>query len=322
MESLKLLYRTGMMLACIVFFLWATCCAHAFQATAPAPPTLEERIAGDLEVINAAARTEIDARSLGRLWAHLALDYEDAAEFAKAEEAYNRSLQILEHAPDSAKDFATALENLGSLYLAMHNDDEAERCRKRAQVAFEKIGDAAEIAMGKALLAEAYLGEHKFKEAQKASAEAYAAMAALKDADSGQIVSALITLTFASCMRGQCAYALERAREAKLRAMAAFPADSLLVAETRSALGYAEWKTGMNDAADEEMRESIRILRERTTPGHPYLRGVLAQYHAYLKDTHRTAEADEIAREEQALGGATPSVCANCTVSTYSLRGH
>jgi tetratricopeptide (TPR) repeat protein len=320
MGSLRLLFRTGLTLACLALLLLATCRARALQENAIASATLERRIADDEGLIKSSELTEIDQRSLGRLWARLALDYEDAGKFSEAEAAYNRSLQIFEHAPDGMKDFGLSLENLGSLYLAMRKPDEAEKCRRRAQATFESIGDKRSIAWGEALLAEVYLGKHKFKEAQRMATEAYDAMVALEENDASLRVSALITVIYASCMHGQCAYAVDRGLEAKQLVLSAFPADSLLVAEVRAALGYAAWKTGMNDAADEEMRESIRILKVKTTPGHPYLLGAMAQYQSYLKEMHRTAEADEIAKQEQALRKGTTTGCLNCTVSVYSLR--
>lgn len=322
METLRLLCRTWLSLACLVLLLWATCRARAFQVSAPAPPTLEKRIAQDMELIEVGERTGLDPQSMGRLWTRLALAYEDAAEFSKSEAAYNHALQLFEHTPNAAKDYAWSLENLGSLYLAMHNDDEAERCRRRAQSALEAIGDKLDVAWGKALLAEVYIGKHKYKEAQQTASEAYDVMVALKSRDSRQLVATLITLTYSSCMHRQCTYAVQRGQEAKSLALAAFPADSLLTGEVRSALGYAEWKAGMRDAADEEMRESIRIMKKQTTPGHPYLLGVMTQYRNYLKDVHRTAEANEIAREEEALTNRPPNACASCTVSVYSLLAH
>jgi tetratricopeptide (TPR) repeat protein len=320
MATTAVLCWRGFRLVCFASVAIVTSRAFAFQASMPVPPELEQRIAQDLDLTKVGERTGVEPLSLGRLWAHLAVDYEEAAEFAKAEAAYNRALQIFERTPDAAKDYAIALDNLGSLYLASHNDEAAEKCRRRALAAREGVGDRLEIARGKALLAEVYLARRKYKEAQQTAAEAYDAMVGAKDPDSSELVSTLITLTFSSSMHGQHAYAVERGREAESLALAALPADSLLTGEVRMALGYAEWKAGMADGPDEEMREGVRILRKWVTPGHPYLLGAMTQYRNYLKDAHRAAEAKEIAEEEKALMSNPPNTCANCTVSVYGLR--
>ncbi|WP_263366781.1 tetratricopeptide repeat protein [Edaphobacter bradus] len=300
--------------------MWLTCRADAFQSGGLGSLTLEQRVARENQLIRAGERSGLDPLNLGRLWGHLASDYEDEAEFEKAEAAYNHALQLFEHLPAGAKDYVVALGNLGSLYLLTHRNDEAMRCRKRALAAREAMGDKLEIARGKELLAEVYLAEHKYKEARQTAEEAYDSMVALKDSNSSELVATLITLTYSSCMRGQCAYAVDRGREAKSLALSAPEADSLPLGEARMALGYAEWKAGMKDDPDAEMREGIRILRRWMTPGHPYVLGAMRQYSKYLNETHRTVEAKEVAEEEKRMNTAQQYTCANCTVSVYGLR--
>jgi len=253
------------------------------------------------------------------LWGHLAEEYEDDGQFEKSEDAYNHALELLERSPDTSKEYAVALDNLGSLYIVWHKSDAAERCRGRALKLREATGDPLEIARGKSLMSEVYLMEHKFKEAERTAAEAFDAMVSLRETDS-EIIATLITLTFASAMHGQHAYAVERGREAKSLALSRLPADSLLTGEVRMALGYAEWKAGIAAGPDEEMREGVRILRKWATPGHPSITGALTMYANYLRETHRKDEAREVAEEAKALTTKPTNGCVNCTVSVYGLR--
>ena|ERR1700758_2957190 len=126
---------------------------------------LQEKIAQQTAKIRVGERSGVDGLTLGRMWDHLAEYCEDAGEFDKAESAYNHALQLLGQSPAMAKEYAAALDNLGSLYVAMHNNDAAEKARGHALAVLEATGDKVLIARGKSLLAEVYLSERKYKDA-------------------------------------------------------------------------------------------------------------------------------------------------------------
>ena len=79
--------------------------------------TSQERIAHSLESIRAAEQNDLPKAEQGILWEQLALQYHVATDFQKAEDAYLRSLHLLKRAPASRADYASALDNLASLYL-------------------------------------------------------------------------------------------------------------------------------------------------------------------------------------------------------------
>jgi tetratricopeptide (TPR) repeat protein len=293
--------------------------AQALQV-APAGVSLEQRVAQDQDTIRAGEHEHMDPLKLGRLWAHLAVDYEDAAEFSKSENAYNRALKLFQATPEGAKDYAIALGNLGSLYLASGDFDAAERCRRQSMALREAAGDRLEIARGESHIAEVSLAKHHFKDAARESSMAYREMVEVKDSDASDLVSTLVTMTFASCMNKQCGEAVAHGREAVSLARESFPANSLPMGEAQMALGYAEWKTGLKDDADRDMREGIAALRAWMTPGHPYFLGAMRQYRLYLDQTHRKREAQQIAAEEKRFETAPANACSNCTISAYSLR--
>ena len=315
-----LVYRIGLALVGLTLLFGSTRHAIALQASA-GESTLAEKIGRDLQVIHAGEFQKLPPLGMGRLWARLASDYEQAGEFAKSESAYNRTLELLDKAPNAILEYAAALDNLGRLYLAEGNFDAAEVCRKRSYAIREKTGDVLAIARGKWTLAEVDMAKNRFKEAQKRASEAYAAMVAQNDPFVSERVSTLTLLSIASCKNNQCALGLESGREAKRLALAELPVDHFMLGEALIWLGYAEWKTGLKDEAGEDLREGVRIQRERVTPGHPYLLHALTVYSDYLKDVHRAAEADEIAKEEKALRSKPTLTCANCTVSVYGLLG-
>lgn len=295
------------------------CATDAGQKAAPEQQQLERSIAQEIEAARVLEQRGAEPLKLGRLWAKLASDYEDEMAYAKSESAYNRALRYLEGSPGKI-DYAIVLANLGSLYLMSGDFDSAEKCRKRSLEVRQELGDKLEIARGKMNLAEAELGRRKYKEAERESLEAYHEMISLKDPNTAEVVSTLTMSVYGECSRVACANGMEHARTAWSLARGAFADVSLPVAQAHLALGFAEWKTGIKDGPDAEMRAGIDTMKALMPHGHPYVLGALQQYGAYLNSVSRKPEAQEIALEVAQLKGGVHDDCTNCTVSVYGLR--
>jgi len=290
-----------------------------FQAAANSS-SLDQRIAQKMALIRDGEKRGLEPLKLGRLWAHLASDYLDAMELPKSEAAFNRALGLLEPLPGAQKDYAIVLNGLGSLYVMSGKFDESERCRKRALAMGETTGDKLEVARDKALLAEVYLARHKYKAAHREAIESYTEMVALENPNISEVISALVSLIFAECFRGECASALEHARQALVLTRSTFAADSLEAGQAHLALGFAEWKTGTKDSPEDEMRAGIEIMKARTSLRHPYTLSALEQYRRYLVSVHRKQEARKIAQELAQFEAAHPPACSSCTMSVYGLQ--
>lgn len=293
--------------------------ARALQAV-EVPASLEQRVAHEKELVHEGEKAGMDSLRMGRLWAKLASDYEDAGAYVQAEDAYNRALKLFVSLPVGAAEYAVTLDNLGSMYVLKGELNAAAECRKRSMAVREAAGDKLEIARGWAHLAEISLAMHRSKEAEAEASKAYQQMVAVNDPVAEDFVSALITLTYASSFNQEHAEALDYGSAALSRARKAFAADSLQVGGAQVAIGYAEWKAGKKDDADRDMHAGVEALRSWTTSGHPYVLAALRQYSAFLEQTHRKREAKQIAEEEKKLEVATTAACSNCTVSVYGLR--
>ena len=159
---------------------------------------------------------------------------------------------------------------------------------------------------------------HKYKESRREALEAYQEMAALKDIGTDNLLSALLTLSYVVCTHGSCDGSLQYAQKAWSLVTDLFPLDSTQAGLAHMALGYAEWRAGMTDVPDREMREGLKILKMRLPTGHPYVISALEQYREFLSASQREAEAEEIAQEKAQLQGVRS--CANYTVSVQGLR--
>jgi tetratricopeptide (TPR) repeat protein len=281
--------------------------------------SVEQQIAQEITLIRDGERDGLEPLKMGRLWAHVGIDYEDEAEFAKAESAYNHSLRILEALPSGMADYANVLDNLGSMYLMVGNLAEAERCSRNSLSVRERMGDKLQIARGEWHLAEVELGRHRAKEAQQRSPEAYNEMVALKDPETTDRASALITLTYAECFQSCGDDGIAHAKQSIALARSATPSDPIVIGQALQALGYAEWKAGIEKVPDQEMRESIAIFKEQNDRGRAYALGAMQQYRRYLEATHRGPEAKQLALEEEQFSRQRGK-CPNCTISVYGLQ--
>jgi tetratricopeptide (TPR) repeat protein len=289
----------------------------ASQRNTPAN-SLEQRIAQELALIRYGEQDGLDPMRLGRLWAHLAIDYQDEAEFTKAESAYNHSLRILKLLPAGQADYANVLDNLGSMYLMQANPAEAERCSRNSLAVREKIGDKLQVARGRWHLAEVEFGRQRAKEARMDALEAYNEMVELKDPQTRDLVSALITLVYAECSHDGCMDGITHANRSLALARGAKPEDAIGIGQALLALGYAEWKSGMRDGPELAMRQSIGIFKAQKSGGRIYALRAMEQYRSYLDANRRGPEARQVALEQEQLKKQS-SYCLNCTVSVYGL---
>jgi hypothetical protein len=92
-----------------------------------------------------------------------------------------------------------------------------------------------------------------------------------------------------------------------------------MVGQALQALGYADWKAGIEKAPEQEMRESIAIFKELNDRGRAYALGAMQQYRRYLEETHRGPEAKQVALEAEQFSKQRGK-CPNCTVSVYGLQ--
>ena len=300
------------------------CCLALVMGTGAVAQTnagLSEKIAGELERIHGGEQGQLTPRQLGALWNMVAIDYQNAMELSRAEDAYGRSLRILAPIPAAAADYAAVLDNLGSLYIFMRRLSEAEACRKKALAQRQTQGNALDIALSEKQLAEVSLARHRFKDAEGEAAEAVRMMDADPlHADNFYVVSSLLMLAYARCLRNDCGEGVKAAERAVMLAGTEFAPQSLALGHALVALGFAKGRLGEAREADAMMLQGIQILKLHLVASDPRLLDALLQYRNFLARVHRKAEAKQVEREVASLRDQHPS-CNGCTVSVKTLSG-
>jgi tetratricopeptide (TPR) repeat protein len=294
-------------------------CVAGAQTSEPQSASAQVRIARDLELIQIAEQQQRPNAERGALWARVASEYQYAAEFLKAEDAYNKALHLLKSAPAAKAEYAATLEGLATLYLIYSRVDEAESVRKQALAVREKLGDSSAIGLSQIHLANVAIARRQFKKAERLSLLGMQEMESSSNPPRAGILSGLITVTYAHCLRGHCAEGLTSAQQALAVANSRFEPGSAAAGFALETLGFAEWKTGDVQEGEKAMLRGIQILRTKLVPADPRLGGALKQYQAYLIAANRRVEAQEINEEVERMNSQTGIFCSTCTVSVDGL---
>jgi tetratricopeptide (TPR) repeat protein len=277
------------------------------------------RIAKDLELIRSAEQEHLSQAQRGTLWAHLALEYHGATEFSKAEDAYNRSLQLLKTALSARAEYASTLDDLASLYMIYGRLDDAESARQQALRVRQSLGNPSDVGVSQVHLADIALARHKFKQAERLALQGMQGMESSASPPTTGLLSAFITISYARCLRGHCGEGLISAQQAVAFANANFGSESAAAGFALETLGFAEWKTGAKQDGEKAMLQAIQILRTRMAPADPRLAGAMLQYRAYLVETNRQAEAQEIHEQVARMTSQAGIFCRGCVVSANTL---
>jgi len=282
---------------------------------------LRDRIAIEVKWIEDAPHQHTTDAQLGRLWAHLAFDYQDEGGVQLSEEAYSHAIALLQTDPSARGDYATALDSLGSLYLETNRMKESENCKNKALAVREALGDQLGAAQIRTQLAAVLFNLHKFKEAEQQALTALQVVREQQNPNPIDIAATLLPLSYARCLQNRCQEGLADASQAVdiVRTATLQPGTAWLVGAAWLTLGFAQWKTGVDADAENSMRESLRIFRSQTGLPHALLLRAHAQYSDHLKAMHRKAEAHQLGDEIARLTNEQTLACKNCTIDVRAL---
>jgi hypothetical protein len=284
------------------------------QVTEPSPATsftLQQTIANEVQQIKADTDQQRSDDHLGFLWARLASDYRQAGDFPASEGAYLQALRLLDHGPTAARrNYATTLDNFAMLYGSYERFDDAEKYLKRALEVRKEVGIPLDQARTEQHMSEIDLYRRNYKEAENRAARALQIMLDQNDPNRLDIIAALNSLTYARCLRGHCEEGVLDALRSLDIARTAFGEDSVGTACALLAVGFAEWRLGRLDAADETMHKAVNMMKAHLDPNSKTVMLAMRQYRDYLKSVHRDTEADGIERDIAA--SARGPACKNC----------
>jgi tetratricopeptide (TPR) repeat protein len=289
-----------------------------------------------LDLLHRTQQAKPSPARLGYAWALLASSYQRSGETDAALRAYGQALPLLARGPDSQANYATALDNMGEVYLEMGDVTEAERVRQKAFDIRSEMDNPVDLARSHQHLAETFLAEHRYGPAQEHAAAAAAMLVASTEPvysgvfpargsqassrPGNTLVAAYITLAYAQCEQTALAACLRSAHTADELASQNFAPVSLERAHADMALAFAVWKNGDTETADRLYQGGLAMMKTVLGERHPVAVTSMLEYRDFLRGTHQNAKATVLDRSiESAQAMRRRTACARCTVSVAAL---
>jgi tetratricopeptide (TPR) repeat protein len=300
----------------------AVCPSQVPEPPRTAPPTLQETITREAQQIKSETDQHRSDDHLGFLWSRLASDYRQAGDFAASESAYLKALGLLDHGPVARRNYATTLDNFAMLYVSYERFDDAEKYLKRALEVRKEVGIPLDQARTEQHMSEIDLFRRNYKEAENRAARALQTMLDQNDPNRLDIIAALNSLTYARCLRGHCEQGAQDALRSLDIARSTFGEDSVGTACALLAVGFAEWRLGRLEVAEETMRKAVNMLKAHLSPDSKTVLLAMRQYRDYLKSVHRDRDAEGVERDMLAARSHDPTCksCINAHTLSNSLK--
>jgi tetratricopeptide (TPR) repeat protein len=289
-----------------------------------------------LELLHRVQAEGTSPAKLGYVWALVASSYQRSGETDAAIRAYSQALPLLAKTAESRVNYATALDNLGEVYLEVGDVKDAERVREKAFAIRSELGNPVDLARSHEHLAEILLAQHRFKPAQE-HAQAAATMlttssepaylqvmpnpgAQIPLKPGNTLVAAYITLTYAQCEQNDTAGCMRSAQMADQVVTRDFAPVSLERAHADLALAFADWKNGNVGSADGRFQAGLEMMKKVLGETHPVVITSMIEYRDFLKGSHQDTRANVLTRSiESAQAFHFKETCAMCVVSVAAL---
>ena len=263
----------------------------------------------------------LDDANLGIAWNLLGSAYTDFENFDKARRCFENAIHILRDIPDEQVQYATALDNLGSVEGSTDHIDEAKALHSRAKRVYQALGNHAGIAVSSSNLTMINLIQHDLRAARENVTEA------LRES---QLTKQLTENNLATIYTAKGS--LARAERDFHGAVAAF---QLAIDLWTHSYGPRFFMLGvvyalraqvfeyMGDHPDaiSDYQHALSLLEE--TPGRNAPAYLTVQI-AYAQALRRAGSKQEAARLEKEARSALANVrvqqCSGCTISAESFR--
>lgn len=234
---------------------------------------------------------------LSKIYFQLGLLFEDAAQWARAEAAFQYTISLLRNPAAQTGDLATAISQLCSLHVLMGKLRDSEKEAQEALKLRQEVGDQLSIAHSLNDLAIIYLHEQKYAKARDLAQEAKAGFATN---GGGNVLDRIIvrsTLAEALCNLKQCLSAIPMLRQALDEANATMHPGDFPIGLSNFLLGYAYWKSGNMGVAGEYLERGTTLMNTQLGWGHPAYLKALMCYAQYLRESRQLEAANVIERK-------------------------
>jgi tetratricopeptide (TPR) repeat protein len=263
----------------------------------------------------------LDAPETGVAWNILGLTYKDQENFADAQHAFERSINILEKLPNHTREYGMALDNFGGLLFTMGQPEAAHRLKEKALHVYEKTNDHLGIAIACSDLAGLALSQKRVRQGRKYLERARKEEQSANDLDDDNIAAISSMQAWLAQLDGDVAATVSAYQNSLALWRRQHGEEHPSTGWGYVLLGNAKAGAGELTAAMADMQSGLAVL-DRTL-GRQNVRYLTAEI-AYSRLLDRTGARTEAAQmkadAERKLKDLQRSQCVTCTLSAAAFR--
>jgi hypothetical protein len=257
----------------------------------------------------------------GVAWNIRGLALESLGDWEGARRSYENAIVLLEKVPSPIEQYASALDNLGSLKADMGQLDESYSLRNHARQVYQTINDhagMARISVNFALLA---LVKKDGKHTRKFLADAAREEALVANPTAGDLAALDNAQAIESAREGHFDQALRAIKQAIDLWTLHYGTHYYILASGLSLRGQIENAMHHHAEAEADLGRSLDILRSNHDLDSRVYFMAEAAYAKVLRDAGEHEEADRFATDaDRGLAALRNKECNRCSVSAESFR--
>jgi len=257
---------------------------------------------------------------VGAAWNVLALAYQGRGNYDAARRGYEKSLAVLRQDSTMKLEFASATDNLGSLYFEMHELGASKSLRDRARILYAEEDNHAGMARASSGLALIALVQERRKEAHRNLDDAFGQIKLISEPDRGDLAALYSIQASLSGHDGDLHAALVAINRAIDLWMEETPASYMLPAGY-SQRGQIQDALGNHSDAMADFQRALTLFEQnRDGDSQEYYLTEIAYAHA-MSGTGSKNEAANVESEARAsLSKLGQHQCTNCMISVQSFQ--
>ncbi len=263
----------------------------------------------------------LSGAELGRAWNVLGVAYTQEGKLLEAQNAFERSLQILGREPRFVAEYAAVLQNYGELYNDSGEMAVAGKMWRKARDLLQQSGDHAGIARSLTYLAGLALAQNQIADARKYLQGVATEMKLTHDLSDDDLAFIYETQAWHARVEGDLSAAVAAYRRSLELCKRIYGEGHWKTGWDSMLLGKAYAQSGDIEEALVDMRDGLRILEQALGRKNPRYFAAQIAYAAVLDRAGLKEQAAQLrARVEQAQKDFYRSQCVGCTINVAAFR--
>jgi tetratricopeptide (TPR) repeat protein len=262
----------------------------------------------------------VDGR-IGVAWNIRGVALQNTGDLDNARRSYENAIRILRNVPDQSGQYASALDNLGSLMAEEGQSQESRSVHMRAKQLYQSVGDHAGVARVSTNLAIVALGQGARKRARQFLADAQSEESLVSAPDAGDLAQIYAVEAVLRQKTGDSRAALDSINRAIQLWTQHYGDRYYLLSEGYAMRANVEVKLRDRDAALADFRHSLELVQQANIGNSKVYFLIESSYAKALRDSGERAEAKRIESDaREGLEGLRQKSCSACSISAAAFR--